>query len=50
VPLYTTREIYLKALRLLNHSGYTKRVRNLAVSVYDLIGLHRDIYAKGCMR
>ncbi len=37
VPLYTTREIYLKALRLLNQSGYTKRVRNLAVSVYDLI-------------
>src|SRR5688572_24774760 len=26
VPLYTTREIYLKALRLLNQSGYTKRV------------------------
>jgi DNA polymerase IV len=36
-PLYTTREIYLKALRLLNQSGYTKRVRNLAVSVYDLV-------------
>jgi DNA polymerase IV len=35
--LYTTREIYLKALRLLNQSGYPKRVRNLAVSVYDLI-------------
>jgi DNA polymerase-4 len=37
VPVYTTREIYLKALRLLNMSGYTKQVRNLAVSVYDLI-------------
>jgi hypothetical protein len=36
-PLYTTREIYLKAMRLLNQSGYKKRVRNLAVSVYDLI-------------
>jgi DNA polymerase-4 len=35
--LYTTREIYLKALRLLNQSGYPKRVRNLAVSVYDLL-------------
>jgi DNA polymerase-4 len=37
VPVYTTREIYLKALWLLNMSGYPKRVRNLAVSVYDLI-------------
>jgi len=37
VPLYTTRDIYIKALRLLNGSGYPKRVRNLAVSVYDLI-------------
>ena len=37
VPLYTTRDIYIKALRLLNGSGYTKHVRNLAVSVYDLI-------------
>jgi hypothetical protein len=37
VPVYTTQEIYLKALRLLNQSGYTKRVRNLAVSVYDLV-------------
>jgi DNA polymerase-4 len=37
VPVYTTREIYLKALWLLNMSGYTKQVRNLAVSVYDLI-------------
>jgi DNA polymerase IV len=37
VPVYTTRDIYIKALRLLNGSGYTKRVRNLAVSVYDLI-------------
>jgi nucleotidyltransferase/DNA polymerase involved in DNA repair len=37
VPVYTTRDIYIKALRLLNSSGYPKRVRNLAVSVYDLI-------------
>jgi DNA polymerase IV len=37
VPIYTIRDIYIKALRLLNMSGYTKRVRNLAVSVYDLI-------------
>jgi DNA polymerase IV len=35
--VYTTREIYIKALRLLNQSGYPKRVRNLAVSVYDLL-------------
>ena len=34
VPVYTTRDIYLKALRLLNRSGYQKPVRNLAVSVY----------------
>jgi DNA polymerase-4 len=37
VSIYTTRDIYIKALRLLNMSGYKKRVRNLAVSVYDLI-------------
>jgi DNA polymerase-4 len=37
VPVYTTRDIYVKALRLLNSSEYPKRVRNLAVSVYDLI-------------
>jgi DNA polymerase IV len=37
IPVYTTREIYIKALRLLNQSGYTKQVRNLAVSVYELI-------------
>ena len=37
VPIYTTRDIYIKALRLLNMSGYKKRVRNIAVSVYDLI-------------
>jgi DNA polymerase-4 len=37
IPLYTTREIYLKALRLLNQSGYSKQVRNLAISVYDLV-------------
>jgi DNA polymerase-4 len=42
VPVYTTREIYLKALWLLNMSGYTKRVRNLAVSVYDLIPHHSE--------
>jgi hypothetical protein len=37
VPVYTTQEIYEKALRLLNMSGYPRLVRNLAVSVYDLI-------------
>jgi DNA polymerase-4 len=37
VPVYTTRDIYIKALRLLNSSGYPKKVRNVAVSVYDLI-------------
>lgn len=37
VPVYTTRDIYIKAIRLLNMSGYKKRVRNLAVSVYGLI-------------
>jgi DNA polymerase IV len=42
IPLYTTREIYLKALRLLNQSGYAKQVRNLAVSVYDLIPHHSE--------
>jgi DNA polymerase IV len=42
VPMYTTREIYLKALWLLNMSGYKKRVRNLAVSVYDLVPHHSE--------
>jgi len=42
VPVYTTREIYLKALWLLNMSGYTKQVRNLAVSVYGLIPHHSE--------
>src|SRR3954454_3440388 len=37
VPIYTTRDIYVKALRLLNSTGYKKRIRNLAVSVYDLV-------------
>jgi DNA polymerase-4 len=37
VPVYTTSEIYVKALRLLNSSGYPRAVRNLAVSVYDLV-------------
>jgi DNA polymerase IV len=37
IPVYTTRDIYIKALRFLNSSGYKKPVRNLAVSVYDLI-------------
>jgi len=36
VAVYTSQAIYEKALRLLNSSGYPKRVRNLAVSVYDL--------------
>jgi hypothetical protein len=33
---------YLKALRLLNQTGYAKRVRNLAVSVYDLVPHHSE--------
>jgi len=37
VPVYTTQEIYEKAMRLLNMSGYKRKVRNLAVSVYDLV-------------
>jgi len=37
ITMHATRDIYIKALRLLNLSGYKKRVRNLAVSVYDLI-------------
>jgi DNA polymerase IV len=37
IAIYTTRDIYIKALGLLNLSGYKKRVRNLAVSVYGLI-------------
>jgi hypothetical protein len=37
VPVFTTRDIYTKALRLLNLSGYKKPVRNLAVSVYNLV-------------
>jgi DNA polymerase IV len=40
--LYTTREIYLKALRLLNQSSYPKPVKNLAVSVYDLLPHHSE--------
>jgi DNA polymerase-4 len=36
-PLYISFDIYRAAMRLLNHSGYEKRVRNLAVSVFDLI-------------
>jgi hypothetical protein len=36
-PRYTTPEIFVKALQLLNASGYPKTVRNLAVSVYDLV-------------
>jgi DNA polymerase-4 len=42
IPVYTSREIYLKALWLLNMSGYPKQVRNLAVSVYDLIPHHSE--------
>jgi DNA polymerase-4 len=37
VPVFTTRDIYTKAMRLLNLSGYKKPVRNLAVSVYNLV-------------
>jgi DNA polymerase IV len=37
VPVVTTSEIFVKAQRLLNGSGCPKTVRNLTVSVYDLI-------------
>jgi DNA polymerase-4 len=37
LPLYTTHDIYIKAMRLLNKTGYEKKVRNIAVSVYDLV-------------
>src|ERR687885_176856 len=37
VPVYTTQEIYEKAIYLLNMSGFKRKVRNLAVSVYDLV-------------
>ncbi len=37
IALYTTHEIYIKAMRLLNKTNYEKKVRNLAVSVYDLM-------------
>jgi hypothetical protein len=38
--VYTTDEIYIKALRLLNLSGCKKRVSNLVVSVYNLVPCH----------
>lgn len=37
LPVYTTQEIYFKALGLLNLSEYKKKVRELAVRVYDLV-------------
>ena len=42
VPVYTTDEIYIKALRLLNLSGCKKRVSNLVVSVYNLVLCHSE--------
>ncbi len=36
IPVYTTKEIYFRARELLNLSGYKKKVRELAVRVYDL--------------
>ncbi len=41
-PAYTTRDIYIRALKLLNLSDYKKQVRNLAVSVYDLLPQHSE--------
>jgi trehalose-6-phosphate synthase len=38
----TKRKAILKALRLLDQSSYPKQVRNLAVSVYDLIPHHSE--------
>ena len=40
--MYTTDEIYIKALRLLNLSGCKKRVSNLVVSVYNLVLCHSE--------
>jgi DNA polymerase IV len=37
VPLYTTHDIFIKAMRLLNKTEYKKKVANLAVTVYELI-------------
>lgn len=37
IPVYTTQEIYFRARELLNLSGYKKKVRELAVRVYDLV-------------
>ena len=36
IPVYTTQEIYFRARKLLNLSGYKKKARELAVRVYDL--------------
>jgi hypothetical protein len=41
-PVYTTQEIYLKALRLLNMSDYTNRGRSFAVSIYALVPHHSE--------
>lgn len=37
IPVYTTQEIYFRARELLNLSGYKKKVRELALRVYDLV-------------
>src|SRR4029450_283038 len=37
VPLYTTRDIYIKALRLLNGSGYTNLIRDFSGRGYDIM-------------
>jgi DNA polymerase-4 len=37
VPVYSTQEIFVKAQRLLNETGYQKTVGHLAVAVYDLV-------------
>ncbi len=37
LPVYTTQEIYFRALTLMSLSGYKKKVAELAVRVYDLI-------------
>lgn len=37
MTMYTTHDIFVHALRLLNKTKYEKKVRNLAVSVYDLV-------------
>lgn len=35
--MYATHDIYIRAMRLLNKTGYEKKVRNLSVAVFGLV-------------